>query len=98
MISLHELHKRGGDVEKAVLAFGDLHPPGTATGPGPVPDWERAEDHWRRLLTYLLNNAAPKKKQTPEQRLRFTENSGLGLLLTWERTPGSQCPICAGLT
>ncbi|MFD9359894.1 hypothetical protein [Streptomyces sp. NPDC060031] len=37
MITLHDLHKRGGDIETAVLAFGDLHRPGTVTGQAPGP-------------------------------------------------------------
>lgn len=98
MITLHDLHKRGGDIETAVLAFGDLHRPGTATGPSPGPDWERAEEHWRLLVTFLLSNAAPKTKQTPEERLRWAQNAALDVLLSCAGRARSRCPICAGLS
>ncbi|MFE6871650.1 hypothetical protein ACFVFS_34500 [Kitasatospora sp. NPDC057692] len=98
MITLHDLHKRGGDVETAVLAFGDRHRPRTTTGPSPGPDWQRAEDHWRQLVVFLLDNATPKRGQTLEDRLRIAQNTALGALLSGAVRSGSRCPICAGLS
>ncbi|MEU3559726.1 hypothetical protein [Kitasatospora sp. NPDC006786] len=96
MITLHDLHKEGGDIEAAVVAFGRLHPcPGSGTPP--EPKWEEAEDHWRRLVVFVLKNATPKSKSTAAQAMRWAERAGSDLLLAFHAVPGSRCPVCTGL-
>ncbi|MFF7457925.1 hypothetical protein [Kitasatospora sp. NPDC008115] len=96
MITLHDLHKQGGAAEAAVMAFGHVHPR-RGSGAAPEPEWEKAEDHWRKLVAFVLKHAAPGAKSTTTQALRWAERAGLDLLLTFQATPGSRCPVCTGL-
>ncbi|GAA1107735.1 hypothetical protein GCM10009663_57010 [Kitasatospora arboriphila] len=77
------------------MAFGCLH---SLTPAGSEPDWERAEQHWRELVTFVLKRAAPTSKSTRAAALRWAENATADLLLTFHAVPGSRCPICTGLT
>lgn len=99
MISLHDLHKRGGNVETAVMNFGRIHPATTmGTTTEAIPDWEQAELHWNKLLSFLMKTAAPKTKRSAQQTLRWAENAGTDLLMIFEAGTSAQCPVCTGLS
>ncbi|MEW1914599.1 hypothetical protein AB0442_40540 [Kitasatospora sp. NPDC085895] len=85
MISLHDLHKQGGQVEAAVMAFGALHSR-TGAAIAAEPDWEHAEQHWRELVTFVLKRATPTSKSIPI--LQWAENAVTDVLLSFHTVPG----------
>lgn len=99
MITLHELHRRGGQLAEAVTAFGTLHP---HAGPADVqprePCWKVAEEHFRKIQTLILQEARLPKAGLRE-RERRAENAAADVLLALARvislSPGSgRCPVC----
>ncbi|MFJ8503340.1 hypothetical protein [Streptomyces avermitilis] len=91
MITLHELHQRGGDTAAAVTAFGNLHPQDVGPNQTPTPDWKTAERHFLELQIRLTAGPARPNAASRRERERLAENDAIGILLA---TPGGRCPIC----
>ncbi|MET9556866.1 hypothetical protein [Streptomyces sp. NPDC006645] len=94
MITLHELHQRGGDTAKAVIAFGTLHQEATLTSQGHATDWKAAERHFLDIQILLMEHpAAPPGARALEQERR-AENAATDLLLAINPGAGHRCPMC----
>ncbi|MEW2082089.1 hypothetical protein [Streptomyces sp. NPDC005283] len=91
MITLHELHQRGGDTATAVTVFGNLHPEaGSDSDQLPAPDWKTAERHFLELQVWLLREPDRKEADSRKERERLAEREATGILLA----AGRFCPIC----
>ncbi|MFI8449057.1 hypothetical protein [Streptomyces erythrochromogenes] len=92
MTSLLDLHNEGGDIQKAALAFGKLHPRAGLPSQN-EPDWTLAGDHWNAILK-LFTDTAPMRGVSAAEHRRRAENVARGFLLGLAATVGGRCPRC----
>ncbi|GAA3134993.1 hypothetical protein GCM10010449_64520 [Streptomyces rectiviolaceus] len=100
MITLHELHQQGSSIAEAVTAFGGLHPhPRTVDTEHCEPDWKVAEEHFLRIQSLILQEAAAPGARSLRERERRAENAATDVLQALARIlaldpAAGRCPVC----